>query len=164
MKDYFDLWILAKHSDFEGSILSTAIRATFEQRRTATPSGVPIGLTDEFTLDAQKEKHWLAFRRKNALDKTPLAAVVDDLRSSLLPVLSAGAAGGAHDPPSAALTRGQTPCACRASPRSILWSARLAALTTARGAPVPDGRRREPDGPVPAPACQTSEISTSFPR
>lgn len=109
MKDYFDLWILAKHSDFEGSILSTAIRATFERRRTAIPSGVPIGLTDEFTLDAQKEKQWLAFRRKNALDKTPLAAVVDDLRSSLLPVLSAVAAGGAHDRPWRAGTGWQTP-------------------------------------------------------
>ena len=109
MKDYFDLWILAKHSDFEGSILSTAIRATFERRRTAIPREVPVGLTDEITLDAQKEKQWLAFRRKNALDKTPLAAMADDLRSSLLPVLSAVAAGGAHDRPWRAGTGWQTP-------------------------------------------------------
>ncbi len=29
MKDYFDLWILAKHSDFDGQILSRAVAATF---------------------------------------------------------------------------------------------------------------------------------------
>lgn len=109
MKDYFDLWILARHSDFDGAVLSTAIRATFERRRTAIPSGVPIGLTNEFTLDAQKEKQWQAFLRKNALDKTPLAAVVDDLRSFLLPVLSAVVAGGAHDRPWRAGTGWQTP-------------------------------------------------------
>lgn len=99
MKDYFDLWILARHSDFDGAVLSKAIRATLERRRTAIPSGVPIGLTDEFTQDVQKEKQWQAFLRKNALDKTPLATVVGDLRSFLLPVLAAIAAGGAHDHP-----------------------------------------------------------------
>lgn len=99
MKDYFDLWILARHSDFDGAVLSKAIRATFERRRTAIPSGVPIGLTDEFTQDVQKEKQWQAFLRKNALDKTPLATVVGDLRNFLLPVLAAIAAGGTHDHP-----------------------------------------------------------------
>src|SRR5574340_23210 len=99
MKDYFDLWILARHSDFDGAVLSKAIRATLERRRTAIPSGVPIGLTDEFTQDVQKEKQWQAFLRKNALDKTPLATVVGDLRNFLLPVLAAIAAGGTHDHP-----------------------------------------------------------------
>ena len=51
------------------------------------------------TLDAQKEKQWQAFLRKNALDKTPLATVVDDLRSFLLPALAAIAAGGTLNRP-----------------------------------------------------------------
>lgn len=99
MKDYFDLWILARHSDFDGSILSRAVAATFERRRTLIPDGVPIGLADEFIQDAQKEKQWQAFLRKNALEKTPLATVVGDLREFLLPVLSAIAAGSSHDHP-----------------------------------------------------------------
>lgn len=97
LKDYFDLWILARHSDFEGTVLSKAIQATFERRRTAIPNGVPIGLTDEFTQDAQKEKQWHAFLRKNALDTVPLAVVVGDLRHFLLPVLAALAAGSSRD-------------------------------------------------------------------
>jgi hypothetical protein len=99
MKDYFDLWILAKHSDFDGQILSRALAATFDRRRTAVPVGIPIGLSDEFISDAQKDKQWQAFLRKNALDQMPLATVVIDLRGFLMPVLAAIAAGGSHDYP-----------------------------------------------------------------
>jgi hypothetical protein len=56
MKDFFDLRILAKYSDFDGGVLSRAVAATFERRRTSFPSGIPIGLSDEFVTDAQKEK------------------------------------------------------------------------------------------------------------
>ena len=99
MKDYFDLWILAKHSDFDGQILSRAVAATFDRRRTAVPTGVPIGLSDEFVNDAQKGKQWQGFLRKNALDPMPLATVVADLRDFLIPVLAAIAAGDSHDYP-----------------------------------------------------------------
>lgn len=97
MKDYFDLWILAKHADFDGQILSRAVAATFECRRTAVPDGVPIGLSDEFISDVQKNKQWQAFLRKNALDLMPLATVIADLRGFLMPVLAAIAAGSSHD-------------------------------------------------------------------
>lgn len=97
MKDYFDLWILARYSDFDGSILSRAVQATFERRRTAIPEGVPIGLTDEFVHDPQKENQWRAFLRKNALDPTPLGTVVGDLRNFLQPVLVAIVAGDGYD-------------------------------------------------------------------
>lgn len=97
MKDYFDLWILAKHSDFDGAVLSRAIRATFERRRTDIPTGAPIGLTDEFVNDAQKEKQWQAFLRKNGLNQTPLRVVVGDLNVFLIPILNALLAGGDYD-------------------------------------------------------------------
>ena len=99
MKDYFDLWILAKHSDFDGQILSRAVTATFGRRRTAVPTGAPIGLSDEFINDAQKGKQWQGFLRKNALDPISLATVVVDLRDFLMPVLAAISAGGSHDYP-----------------------------------------------------------------
>jgi len=95
MKDFFDLWVLAKHSDFDGSVLLLAVMATFERRRTAFPQGQPIGLSDEFINDDQKGKQWQAFLRKNALHSMPLAIVIADLREFLLPVLDAvaGSAG-----------------------------------------------------------------------
>lgn len=99
LKDFFDLWILAKHSDFEGLVLSRAVAATFERRGTAIPSGIPVGLSDEFIHDSQKEKQWQGFLRKNALDPMPLATVVADLRAFLLPVLASVAANGRYDLP-----------------------------------------------------------------
>ncbi|MDR0776882.1 MAG: nucleotidyl transferase AbiEii/AbiGii toxin family protein [Azonexus sp.] len=89
MKDYFDLWILAQHADFDGAVLAQAIRATFERRGTDIPSGMPLGLTNEFALDKQKNKQWTAFQRKNALEPIPLATVIETLRQFLIPVISA---------------------------------------------------------------------------
>jgi len=89
MKDFFDLWVLAKHSDFDGSVLLRAVATTFERRHTAVPEGLPIGLSDEFISDTQKGKQWQAFLRKNALDPMPLLVVIADLREFLSPVLAA---------------------------------------------------------------------------
>lgn len=88
LKDYFDLWILARQSDFEGQLLTLAVAATFDRRGTEVPQGVPMGLSDEFIEDDQKQKQWQAFLRKNALVAMPLAAIVNDLRRFLLPVLA----------------------------------------------------------------------------
>ena len=97
MKDFFDLWVLAKHSDFDGSVLSQAVAATFERRSTALPEGIPIGLSDGFINDAQKVKQWLAFLRKNALEPMLLETVIGDLRDFLLPVLASVSAGSTLD-------------------------------------------------------------------
>ena len=99
MKDYFDLWVLGRHSDFDGAVLSRAIQATFERRRTIIPDGVPTGLSDEFSNDPLKTRQWHAFLRKNALEEVPLVAVVEGLRDFLLPVLCAIATGGSYDHP-----------------------------------------------------------------
>ena len=63
----------------------------------AFPEGIPIGLSDEFINDDQKNKQWLAFLRKNALDPMPLATVISDLREFLLPVLATAATSSRHD-------------------------------------------------------------------
>jgi len=87
MKDFFDLWVLAKHSDFDGRVLVQAVDATFDRRKTRIPDGIPIGLSEEFIADVQKGKQWQAFLRKNAIEAIPLAIVIADLREFLLPVL-----------------------------------------------------------------------------
>ncbi|MEW6119217.1 MAG: nucleotidyl transferase AbiEii/AbiGii toxin family protein, partial [Pseudomonadota bacterium] len=83
MKDYFDLWILSRYTDFDGALLCKAIHATFERRRTPLPDSVPFGLSDEFAQDRQKQTQWQAFLRKNALDELQLSEVVAGLRAFL---------------------------------------------------------------------------------
>ena len=89
MKDYFDLWILSRYTDFDGDLLCKAIHATFERRRTPLPEGVPVGLSDEFAEDRQKQTQWQAFLRKNALVELALSEVVAGLRAFLSPPLDA---------------------------------------------------------------------------
>jgi len=54
MKDFFDLWILSRYSDFEGDVLRKAIQDTFAARKTKLPGKMPFGLTEVFAQDAQK--------------------------------------------------------------------------------------------------------------
>ncbi|ALM86600.1 nucleotidyl transferase AbiEii/AbiGii toxin family protein [Bordetella sp. N] len=93
MKDYFDLWVMATHCDFDGPILTEAIRATFARRATKISGEPPFGLTDEFAEDERKSAQWLAFQHKNALSAVPLTEVVAMLRRMLMPVLAAIASG-----------------------------------------------------------------------
>ena len=37
MKDFYDLWTLARQFEFDGQVLSEAIRATFDRRQTPLP-------------------------------------------------------------------------------------------------------------------------------
>lgn len=98
MKDYFDLWVLASHAEFEGATLAKAIRATFERRATPIPVGVPFGLSEEFSSDSRKQTQWRAFLRKNALEPVALGEVFGRLRDYLIPPLSAAVRGEASWP------------------------------------------------------------------
>lgn len=92
MKDYFDLWILARHTDFDGDILRRAIQATFDRRKTELTGQAPFGLSDAFAQDAQKQTQWLAFLRKNRLEALALPDVIKALATFLLPVIEAASA------------------------------------------------------------------------
>ena len=95
MKDFYDLWSIARQFSFEGPILVAAVRATFECRATTLPKTVPTGLSEEFATDKQKNKQWRAFLERTQLREWDLSLlqVVDDLRSFLLPVLLAAEKG-----------------------------------------------------------------------
>ena len=67
MKDFYDLWAIAKGFDLESALLAKAIAATFERRRTEIPSGTPVALTPEFAESARRKRHWEGFVRRNRL-------------------------------------------------------------------------------------------------
>ncbi|SEI01998.1 nucleotidyl transferase AbiEii/AbiGii toxin family protein [Pseudomonas asplenii] len=89
MKDYFDLWILACHSSFDGKTLQRAICNTFDRRKTTLQASAPFGLTEGFANDQQKQTQWQAFLRKNKLDALSLQEVITKLKNFLIPVLDA---------------------------------------------------------------------------
>ncbi|MBW9274799.1 MAG: nucleotidyl transferase AbiEii/AbiGii toxin family protein [Candidatus Thiodiazotropha sp. (ex. Lucinisca nassula)] len=87
MKDFYDLWVIARKFDFIGETLSEAIGNTFSRRRTPLPEHTPSGLSAEFHEDAQKNNQWNAFLRRNAFAASPpsLTEVCSLLDKFLLP-------------------------------------------------------------------------------
>lgn len=71
MKDFLDVWTLATTREFRLSVLSAAIRATFERRQTPLPNGSPLALTPEFLGDAAKQTQWQAFRKRLGRRSSP---------------------------------------------------------------------------------------------
>ena len=95
MKDFYDIWILARDFTFDGETLMAAIRATFKRRRTALPTEVPLGLSDEFAADAGKQTQWRGFVKRSRLQlkDTDLIAIVSVLRDFVMPPTVAAQAG-----------------------------------------------------------------------
>lgn len=87
MKDYFDLWVLQQHGEFDPALLRTAIVATFTRRGRSLPSALPVGLSAEFVSDPQKQRQWQAFLKKNHLEPTELGTVIEALQAWLTPLI-----------------------------------------------------------------------------
>lgn len=87
MKDYFDLWVLHQQGKFDNELLRTAIAETFLRRGKPLPKGVPVGLSDEFSGDVQKQRQWLVFLKKNQLAQLDLGELIDGLREWLMPLV-----------------------------------------------------------------------------
>jgi hypothetical protein len=90
MKDFHDVWLLAKHFPFDGQILAKAVSATFAHRDTVIDVN-PIAFTPEFTEQATTVAQWTAFRSRLAIDAVPehLPVIIEALVDFLLPVARA---------------------------------------------------------------------------
>ena len=94
LKDYYDLWLLARSYDFDPDRLAEAIAATFKRRGTPIPTGVPDGLKPTFYEDRAKTAQWRAFVEDVAVDPGSLADVAAVLSDFLVPAAQAAAASG----------------------------------------------------------------------
>jgi len=95
MKDFSDIWTLARAFPFEGGALGEAIAATFKRRHAALPTIAPLALTPEFSEDRSKQAQWKAFLERGQLsaDRHTLADVVTLLHDFLMPPTVAVATG-----------------------------------------------------------------------
>ncbi|OGB26803.1 MAG: hypothetical protein A3I66_21870 [Burkholderiales bacterium RIFCSPLOWO2_02_FULL_57_36] len=93
MKDFFDLWVMAKHSVFELKLLADAIRATFARRETTVPEILPFLLTEQFAPETAVYRLWNAFIRKNGLEPIPIEEMQRVVSAFVFTPLAA--AGGA---------------------------------------------------------------------
>jgi len=85
MKDFFDIVTLSRTFEFDGDLLASAIRATFERRGTALPEEPPVAFTPAFAEDETKRAQWKAFLRKSGAtsEAESLASAVAAVRTFL---------------------------------------------------------------------------------
>ena len=67
MKDYYDLYTIAQTFTINPLELRVALERTFERRGTPMPTGLPLGLSDEFALNVLKISQWQGFLKRNAI-------------------------------------------------------------------------------------------------
>jgi hypothetical protein len=93
MKDFYDVWSLSRLFEFDGAILSRAIKETFRRRGTPLPVEPPLALTSDFSQDSAKQTQWKAFLRKGRLevDGKTFSEIIDALRGFLMPTMLAAA-------------------------------------------------------------------------
>jgi hypothetical protein len=98
MKDFYDIWLLASHFPFEGTLLAKAVGATFANRETAIDE-LPIAFTPDFTEQPSTLALWSAFRSRLSHAQVPekLADVVTVLATFLLPVARACATNASFE-------------------------------------------------------------------
>ena len=98
LKDYYDIYLLAKECDFDGSILAKAFVATFAHRNTDIPADVPSALSDNYITLNRDE--WLNFLNNTNYQDDAIkefSEVVEFLRKFLIPPMQAAAKGKDYD-------------------------------------------------------------------
>lgn len=85
MKDFYDLWAMARQFEFEGDILASAIRNTFDRRKTSFPTTAPVAIPDEFSADSGKQKQWASFLTKSSLEAPSLPKAAQQIEAFLSP-------------------------------------------------------------------------------
>jgi hypothetical protein len=70
MKDFYDIWILSRTSDFKGNILAEAVAKTFEKRNTPVTLDAAL-FNPSFGKDGDKNVQWRGFIRKTKLINAP---------------------------------------------------------------------------------------------
>lgn len=98
MKDFYDVWLLATHFDFDGPILAQAIHETFRWRQTPLPPS-PVAFSDAFAQDSEKQAQWAAFIGRHRLKDTPvtLHEAIQVIATFLQPVIKALSEGQHFD-------------------------------------------------------------------
>jgi hypothetical protein len=113
MKDFFDIWFLARTFLFQAVALGAALRATFERRGTVLdPDGLNV-LLAELSGDVTKRTQWRAFLGKNRLTAPDDFALVNEaIREFVLFPAGAAVAGSRASsswPPSGPWQNGDEP-------------------------------------------------------
>ncbi len=95
MKDYYDLWTMARCFEFDGALFTDAIKATLDRRGRRLQTHQLSGLEDAFAQPPSKQTQRKAFLRRTVPDQqnAEFSEVVTTIHAFLAPMLSNSIAG-----------------------------------------------------------------------
>ena len=100
MKDFFDIYWLINHQEFDFPRLRNTIQATFGRRETKVPEENPLAYTPKFGKSPDKQVQWKAFLRKSRLEELELEEAVARISFFLPPLFTDEAKGQIWKPES----------------------------------------------------------------
>lgn len=71
MKDFYDIWLLMRQFDFNGSKLAEALKRTFEHRKTLLPADRPLFTEEIYDEKSDRQTLWKAFLKKGDITHVP---------------------------------------------------------------------------------------------
>lgn len=71
MKDFYDIWIMIRQFNFNGSVLAEAIKRTFKHRKTELPKDRPLLAEEIYDEKSDRQTLWKAFLIKNDIKQAP---------------------------------------------------------------------------------------------
>lgn len=88
MKDFYDVYMILTTQNVNYSILSKSITTTFGQRKTKLTKR-PLCFTASFYKNAEKQKQWQGFLKKNNITNVPndFSEIVVGIKSILLKII-----------------------------------------------------------------------------
>lgn len=85
MKDFYDIYILSKERDFDGKVLSKAIKATLKNRGTEIKENHPV-FEEKFANDKDRNQMWQSYLKKIGKKPFDFNEAMKRLIKFLLPI------------------------------------------------------------------------------
>ena len=95
MKDFYDIWLMTRQTNFDGKKLASAIEATFKNRETPLPVKAPLFAGEIYEQESNSDAMWKAFLRKKQIKNAPesLAELARSIEAFLLEPVKAVTTG-----------------------------------------------------------------------
>ena len=71
MKDFYDIWLMMRQFDFNGSKIAEALKRTFSHRKTSLPEDRPLFAEEIYDEKSDRQTLWKAFLKKGDIKHAP---------------------------------------------------------------------------------------------
>ena len=85
MKDFYDIWLMMRQFEFKGANIASAIKKTFNNRKTDIPNKKPLFANEIYDEKSDRQTLWSAFLKKGDIQHAPetLSATAKEIENFL---------------------------------------------------------------------------------